>query len=146
MMPGVTHRARLMVMAFVVGATALAFGACGAALKAPIPTPVARALTSGEVIGGVARASTGTPQAGVRTLQSVSCQNGLLTVRTNVDNITATDDCAAPILQATVDQLLGVPITVTYTGDHLVIENAGRGIKLNLPGKNAMVGAIFGAP
>lgn len=111
-----------------------------------VPTPVARALAPGEVIGRVERASSATPDAGERTLMSVTCQDGRLKIRTNIDQIVAASSCAPPIAQASLDQLLGMPAVITYTGDHLVIENTSSSTKLELPGTNATVGAIDGAP
>ena len=123
----------------------VAFAACGLSLSGS-PTPVVRALVPGETIGRVERGSAGTPESSVRTLLSASCADGRLLVRTNADAITAVSDCATPIPQSTLDQLLGQPAVVTYTGDRLVIESAGTGVKLELPAKNAVVGAIRGAP
>jgi hypothetical protein len=109
------------------------------------PTPVTRALVPGETLGRVERASAGTPDSAVRTLLSVTCRDGLLGVRTNADAISAEDDCTTAIPQSTLDQLLGQPVVVTYTGERLVIENAA-GLRLELPAKNAVVGAINGTP
>ena len=135
----------LFAVAFVTAAVGLAFGPCGTGVSGQ-PTPVVRQLAAGETLGKVDRTSSGTPDTSVRTVLSVTCKNGRLTIRTNVDAITAADDCAPPIPQSTLDQLLGMPAVVTYTGDHLVIENTVRGVKLELPATNATVGAIHGAP
>jgi len=124
---------------------ALTFVSCGRT-TGPKPVSVTRALAVGETIGRVERASAGTPELSVRTLLSVTCRSGRLIVRTNVDAITATGDCAAPIPQSTLDQMLGLPAVVTYTGDRLVIESAATGVKLELPAGNATLGAIHGAP
>ncbi len=138
-------RASRVAAPLIAAAAALVFVSCHSGTSGQ-PAPVVRALAPGETIGRVERASAGTPESSVRTLLSVECKNGRLTVRTNVDSITAADDCAAPMPQSTLDQLLGMPAVVTYTGDRLVIENVGSGVKLELPGKNATVGAIHGAP
>jgi len=129
----------------IAAAVALVFGSCHSGTSGQ-PAPVVRALAPGETIGRVERASAGTPESSVRTLLSVECRKGRLTVRTNVDEITANDDCARPVPQSTLDQLLGMPAVVTYTGDRLVIDSAASGVKLELPATNAMVGAIHGAP
>ena len=126
-------------------AAALVFASCHSGASGQL-APVVRALAPGETIGRVERASAGTSESSVRTLLSVECKNGRLTVRTNVDSITASDDCAEPMPQSTLDQMLGMPATVTYTGDRLVIESAASGVKLELPATNATVGVIDGAP
>ena len=128
-----------------IAACALVFAACSVGGGGQ-PTPVVRPLAAGEMLGQVDRASSGTPDAGIRTLMSVACENGRLDVRTNVDAISAADDCTQAIPQSTLDELLGLPAVITYTGDHLVVENAAKGIKLDLPAKNAVVGAIHGSP
>ena len=130
---------------FIAALAALAFVACGRT-TGPKPTSVTRPLAAGETIGRVERASVGTPESSVRTLLSVECKDGRLLVRTNVDAITAAGDCTKPISQSTLDQLLGQPAVVTYTGDRLVIESASSNVKLELAAKNAVVGAIDGAP
>ncbi len=124
---------------------ALVVAACGRT-TGPKPTSITRALAPGETIGRVDRASAGTPASDVRTLLSVECKDGRLTVRTNVDVIEAADSCATPIPQSTLDQLFGLPAVLTYTGDRLVIENAARGVKLDLPATNATLGAVHGTP
>lgn len=129
----------------IAAMAALAFVSCGRT-TGPKPTSVTRPLAAGETIGRVERASAGTPESSVRTLLSVSCTNGRLLVRTNADAITAVGDCATSIPQSTLDQMLGQPAVLTYTGDRLVIESAARGVKLELAAKNAVVGAIDGAP
>ena len=138
-------RTALLAVPLIAALAAFVFAACGRKVVTG-PTPVTRALAAGETIGRVDRASAGTPDSSVRTLLSVECKGGRLTVRTNVDFITASDDCATPISQATLDQLLGMPAIVTYTGEHLVIENAAKTAKLDLPARNAAIGAIDGSP
>lgn len=138
-------RPSLFALPIAAAIAAFPFTACRPSTS-DRPPPIVRQLAAGEVIGRVERASAGTPESSVRTLLSVSCTGGRLLVRTNVDAITATGDCAAQIPQSTLDQMLGQPAVVTYTGDRLVIESAARGAKLELAAKDAVVGAIDGAP
>jgi hypothetical protein len=138
-------RPRQAALPVIAALAALAFVACGRT-TGPKPTSVTRPLAIGETIGRVQRASAGTPESSVRTLLSVECKDGRLLVRTNVDAITADGDCAIPISQSTLDQMLGQPAVLTYTGDRLVIESAASSVKLELAAKNAAVGAIDGAP
>ena len=124
---------------------AFAFAACTTGGPGA-PTPVLRPLAAGEILGHVDRASASTPTAGVRTLLSVTCTGGRLVVRTNVDSITAPDDCTQVIPQPTLDGLLGLPAIITYTGDQLIIENVARGVKLSLNARNAKIGGIDASP
>jgi len=129
----------------IIFAAVLAFGACTTGGPGA-PTPVVRPLAAGETLGQVDHASAGTPTAGVRTLLSVTCTRGRLVVRTNVDSITAPDDCKQPIPQATLDAFLGLPAVITYTGDHLIIASIAGGAKLTLTARNATIGDIHGSP
>lgn len=139
-------RPRLAIaLRIAAAAAAFAFGPCGTGARGT-PTPAVRPLAAGETLGQVDRADAGTPTSGVRTLLSVTCQAGKLFVRTNVDSISAPDDCTQPIPQSTLDAFLGLPVVITYTGDQLIIENVARGAKFALNARNATVGEIHGSP
>jgi hypothetical protein len=110
------------------------------------PAAVARPLAAGETLGKVDRSSSQASASGIRALLSVTCRNGQLIVRTNLDGIAAADDCTQMISQAELDQFLGQPVLITFTGDHLIIESLTRTNKLELTAKDAMLSAVNTTP
>jgi hypothetical protein len=122
---------------------AFAFGPCREHVRGKQPG-APRPMAAGETLGK-ADASSGADVA-ARTLLSVTCRDGQLVVRTNLDAISAADDCTQPIPQAALDRFIGLPVIITYTGERLVIENVAAGIKLELTAKDAAIGAIDGTP
>jgi hypothetical protein len=142
--PGAS-RARMAIALFAIAVATIAYVACTTGGPGA-PTPVSRPLASGETLGRGAKGSEGTPDASVRTLLSVTCKSGRLVVRTNVDAITAPDDCTQLIPQSTLDEFIGLPVVITYTGERLNFENIARGAKFSLNAKNATMGVIRATP
>ncbi|MBI5285529.1 MAG: hypothetical protein HY874_10590 [Chloroflexi bacterium] len=128
----------------VVAMAAMAFGPCGTGVRDKTPSK-ARPMVAGEVLGKVgAPSADGTPIV-ARTLLSVTCREGVVVVRTNVDGISALMDCSRPVPQSSLDRFIGVPVIITYTGDVLRVENSNAG-KLEIPATDATVGSIDATP
>jgi hypothetical protein len=92
------------------------------------PSATGRPMTDGETIGESSHptGSAGTPTS-VRTLLSVGCQSGRLTVRTNVEAIIAGIDCAKDQPSARYQPFLGQIVAITYTSGRLRFENPTAG-------------------
>ena len=139
-----TRLARIAVALAVVAMAALAFGPCGTGVRDKQASK-ARPMAAGEVLGKVdAPSADGTPTI-ARTLLSVTCREGVVVVRTNVDGISALMDCSRPVPQSSLDRFIGVPVVITYTGDVLRVENSNAG-KLEIPATDATVGLIDATP
>ncbi len=130
--------------AMAIAMAALAFGPCGEGVRGK-QTPTARSLSDGETIGKVDRASSPESGVAVRTLLSVTCRGGQLIVRTNLDAISGGSDCKQPIPQAALDQFLGRPVVITYSGGKVVVESAGVAARLELEAQDATVGQVADA-
>jgi len=139
-----TRITRIPAALAVVAMAALAFGPCGTGVRDKQPSK-ARPMVAGEVLGKVdAPSPDGTPTV-ARTLLSVTCREGVVVVRTNIDGISALMDCSRPVPQSSLDRFIGVPVVVTYTGDVLRVENITAG-KLDIPATDARLGAIDATP
>jgi hypothetical protein len=128
----------------VVAVAAMAFGPCGTGVRGKQPSK-ARPMVAGEVLGKVDAPVDGATPTAVRALLSVTCRDGEVIVRTNIDGISAINDCTRPIPQSLLDQFIGQPVVITYTGDVLRVENSAAG-KLEIPAKDAKVGLIDATP
>lgn len=112
----------LVVFAFAIGCTACQ---SGSKLKRTIATtPVA----DGESIGKIERSAGGTAVVtDIRTLLTLSCSNGQLTLRTNLETLTGGMECSRMVGQSIADRFLGQPVAVTYSGGAVQIENPTAG-------------------
>lgn len=118
-----THRiVVLAVFAFVMGGSACH---CGSRLKRAIATtPVA----DGESIGKIERSTTGTAVVTpIRSLLTISCSDGQLTLKANLETLTGGMDCSRMVEESIADRFLGQPVAVTYTGGAVRIENSTAG-------------------
>lgn len=105
-------------------ATMAACGSSSPALKHVVRTPIA----DGQSIGKIERSAGGTAVVtSVRSLLSLTCRDGILTLRTNLEILTGKMDCAQMIAQAIADRFLGQAVVATYTGGNLQIENPNAG-------------------
>lgn len=112
-------RSRKLLLA---AAAAVAVVACQSGAT-PSKSPTPRPMAEGEIVGGPAMSST----SAVRSLLSLSCVNGQLILKTNLEGIVATMDCATEPLQAVLDRFLGQPVTIAYTAGKLHIANPNGG-------------------
>jgi len=103
------------------------------------PSATGRSMTDGETIGEASHpaAGAGTPTS-VRTLLSVGCQSGRLTVRTNMEEIIAGIDCAKDQPAARYQPFLGQIVAITYTSGRLRFENPTAGT-IEVPVQQAKV-------
>jgi hypothetical protein len=132
--------APLLLAALVALAAACTSG------RALQPSATGRPMTDGESIGEASHlvAGAGTP-TGVRTLLSVGCQRGELTVHTNMESIIAGIDCTNDQPAARYQPFLGQIIAITYTGGRLRFENPTAGT-LEVPVQQAKVYASNATP
>jgi hypothetical protein len=113
-----------MLLAIVVfGAIACTTGT--ARKSAP---DMSRPLAEGETIG--LSGSTTPDAAEARTLLSLSCVNGRLIVKTNLDGIVGAMDCVTQPPQAALEQFLARPVVITYSGGHLLLKNPTASLDL----------------
>jgi hypothetical protein len=110
-----------------IGVIVVATVACrsGSNTRRPAATtPVA----DGESIGKIERSAGGTAVVtDVRTLLTLSCGNGELTIRTNLDALAGGMDCSRMVGQSVTDRFLGQPVVITYAGGAVQIENPTAG-------------------
>jgi len=118
---------RIFIVAALVLAAALASGACGKQTRATSPVP-GRPLAEGETIGRIVPASASTAvSAQVHVLLAVECRDGRLYVRTNVEDVQAAMSCGDLQPQPAFEALFGQPVSITYSGGRVVIENVTAG-------------------
>ena len=60
-------------------------------------------------------------------LESITCENGQLTMVTSAGRFVGTMDCTAQVSQETIDAFVGKPILITVTDTRLKIENPDAG-------------------
>lgn len=60
-------------------------------------------------------------------LESITCENGQLTMVTSAGRFVGTMDCTAQVPQETLDRFVGKPILITVTETRLKIENPEAG-------------------
>ncbi|MDP9238347.1 MAG: hypothetical protein M3P30_13310 [Chloroflexota bacterium] len=63
----------------------------------------------------------------IRSLRTISCSKGQLTLKTNLETLTGGMDCSRMIEESIPDRFLGQPVAVTYTGGAVRIENSTPG-------------------
>lgn len=71
--------------------------------------------------GGTAVASDG------RLFVSLSCVSGNLTLRTNLEVVHASMDCARVVPQSIIDRFVSQPVAVTYAGRAITIDSPTAG-------------------
>jgi hypothetical protein len=114
--------AALAVIAFAIGG-----GACHSGSK-PKPPTATTPVADGESIGKIERSAGGTAVVtDIRTLLTLSCGDGQLTLKTNLETLTGGMDCSRMVGQSIADRFLGQPVAVTYTGGAVQIENPAAG-------------------
>jgi len=103
-------------------------------------------LESGESLGSIERLPGGTPvPTDVRTLLSARCDNGVLVLRTNQEEITSPMDCGQMLPEGVVSRFIGQPVAIRAQDGRLVIENATAGT-MDFPAAEPRLSEIDGAP
>ena len=100
----------------------------------------------GATLGKIDRLPGGTAVASnVITLLAVSCLNGDVIVKTNLQLIVGKMDCAQLIPQATIERFYGQAVTVGYAAGRLRIDSVSAGT-IDLPVKDATIANVNAAP
>ena len=134
-----------LAVLIVLALGAAAFGPCGGSAPSK-KTPATHPLAEGATIGKIERSAGGTAVVvNVHTLLTLSCINGQLVVRTNLETLAGSMDCARMIPQSEVERFLGLPIVITYAGGRLRIESPTAGT-LELPATDVSVSDVNATP
>ena len=141
-----TQPRRLAAIAIVCAVALSAFGACSKSTPARKPSEKTP-LADGASIGKIERSAGGTAVVtSVRSLLTLNCAAGQLTLRTNLEAVTGKMDCSRMIGQPILDRFLGLPIAITYSSETLQVESPVAGT-IVLPGvKDAAIEEIRGTP
>jgi hypothetical protein len=103
-------------------------------------------LKDGQTLGKIDRLPGGTAVASsVVTLLGLSCVNGKLLVRTNLQSIAGKMDCAQQIPQATLDKFYGQSVSIVYANGRLRIDSVSAGT-IDLPVQDATVTELNATP
>lgn len=134
----------LLAAALLLAATALAFGPCQSA-KRGAPPP-GRSLADGESIGKIDAKSDSTALAAkVHSLIAVECRGGHLYIRTSVENLDATMQCADLPPRPALEPYFAKQVSITYSGGQVLIENDTVG-KLALKATDPRVTEVNATP
>ncbi len=140
-------RRPLLLLATV--ALALSVGAlvaCGSNSSAKKSSTATHPLADGATIGKIERSAGGTAVVtNVRSLLALSCREGEVTLRTNLEALIGSMDCSHMITQSIADRFLGQPVVVTYGGGNLQLENPTAGT-IVLPGVSNLSVTDLSAP
>lgn len=132
--------AMVMIAAAVVGAAGCSLNTASKKSTGTAP------FKDGETLGKIDRLPGGTAVVtSVITLLTVSCINGDLIVKTNLQLITGKMDCAQQIPQATLERFYGQAVTVGYAKGRLRIDSVSAGT-LDLPVKDATITNVNATP
>lgn len=113
---------QLLAASLLIAVAALAFGPCGSAKRAA--PPAGRLLADGESIGKIDPASNSTAvSAKVHVLIAAECRDGRLYVRTSVENLDATMQCADLPPRPALEPYFAKQVSITYSGRQVLIEN-----------------------
>ena len=122
-----TQPRRLAAIAIVCAVALGTLGACSKSTTPPKPS-AKTPLADGASIGKIERSAGGTAVVTeIRSLLTLNCAAGQLTLRTNLEAISAKMDCSRMISQPILDRFLGLPVVVTYSGETLQIESPVAG-------------------
>ncbi|MEX0749268.1 MAG: hypothetical protein WD359_00530 [Dehalococcoidia bacterium] len=103
-------------------------------------------LESGESLGSIERLPGGTPAASdVRTLLSAQCADGVLTLRTNREEIASPMDCGQMLPEGVIARFIGQPVAIRAQEGRLIVENPTAGT-MDFPAAEPRVTEIASAP
>lgn len=103
-------------------------------------------LTEGESLGSIDRLPGGTAVVSeVRTLLTMECTNERLTVRTNLEQLTAALPCDRMLPAAVIEQFIGKPVAIRYENERLKVANDTVGT-IELPASEPEVVATNATP
>ena len=90
-------------------------------------------LSDGESLGSIDRFPGGTQvPVDPRTFLEATCADGLLTIRTASETITADMDCEQMLPQENIDLFVDEPVAIRYESERLIVESPAVGT-MNLP-------------
>jgi hypothetical protein len=85
-------------------------------------------LESGESLGSIDRLPGGTPvSTDVRTLMSARCENGMLVLRTNREEITSPMECGQMLPESVVARFISQPVAIRAEDGRVIVESATQG-------------------
>lgn len=134
---------RIAVVVTAAAVALTAFAACDSGTAGP-PTPPARTLAEGDVLGKVDRTASG-GEGNILTLVGLSCDNGKLIVRMRETTVTGTMDCLALPPQAAIDRVLSKQVTLTWAGGKVHIETV-NGASVDVPATDVAVTVTDATP
>lgn len=140
-------KARLAAGLLIALLVALSFAGCKIGRDTSNDPPAdGEVLESGESLGEIERLPGGTPVAtDVRTLLSVQCAGGVLTLRTSQEQITSPMDCEQMFPETVVVRFIGQPVVINAQDGRLIVENDVVGT-MNYPAAEPRVTEVEGAP
>ena len=109
-------------------ALTLAMTSCSLGLDGDEKAASGDPLEPGESLGKIERFAGGTVTVtDVRTLRGVQCEDGVVSVRTNVEAILAEMPCDRLLPQAILDRFFGQVVVIRYEPNRLIVENTTIG-------------------
>lgn len=137
---------RAVVIALLVAISALAAGCKFGRDNSGDGSGEGARLESGESLGAIDRLPGGTPvPQDVRTLLSAQCDNGVLVLRTNEEEIASPMDCVQMLPEGVVARFIGQPVAIRAQDGRLIVESATAGT-MDFPAAEPRVREIDGAP